>query len=134
MISTHNFSLVNCKYVKTFLLLYLNVIYIFIVYYYDFLKIPQYIHLRWRKEFFFFRKDKDFENTKDFNTFLNKKILEFLVEYLRIIQWHKLKNENILSFHIPKTFEDVSLFLCISIFFNKTEIILHLLRFDKHFI
>ena len=34
----------------------------------------------------FIRKDKDFENRKDFNTFLNKKILELLVEYLRIIQ------------------------------------------------
>ena len=60
--------------------------YIFVVYYYDFLKIPQYVYPRWRKEFVSLERIRIFENRKDFNTFLNKKIFELLVEYLRIIQ------------------------------------------------
>ena len=70
-ISIHNFSLVKCKCVKILLLLYLNVMYIFVVYYYDFLKIPQQVYLRWRKEFVSLERIRIFENRKDFNTFLN---------------------------------------------------------------
>ena len=60
--------------------------YIFVVYYYDFLKIPHYVYPRWRKEFVSLERIRIFENRKDFNTFLNKNIFELLVEYLRIIQ------------------------------------------------